>query len=108
MTPVFLPLFKWFETRTDSFPAEMPEKPGTTLSGFVFHYSKPFIPMILVCSAVATATALIEVSLFAFLGRLVDWLSNTDRATFWQQHGTRLTWLAAIVLFVLPVLKFLY
>ena len=105
---MFLPIFQWFETRTDPFPEEMPEKPGTTLSSFVYHYSKPFIPMILVCSAVATATALIEVSLFAFLGSLVDWLSKADRATFWQEHGTRLTWLAVVVLFVLPVLKFFY
>lgn len=105
---MFLPLFKWFETRTDSFPAKAPEKPGTTLSGFVYHYSKPFIPMILACSAVATATALIEVSLFAFLGSLVDWLSKADRATFWQEHGNKLTWLAVVVLFVLPVLKFFY
>jgi len=105
---VFLSIFKWFETRTDSFPAEAPEKPGTTLSGFVYHYSKPFIPMLLVCSAVATATALIEVSLFAFLGNLVDWLNNSDRATFWQAHGNQLMWLAAVVLFVLPVLKFFY
>ena len=51
---------------------------------------------------------MIEVSLFAFLGSLVDWLSTADRATFWQEHGTELTWLAAVVLFVLPVLKFLY
>ncbi|MBL8893805.1 MAG: ABC transporter ATP-binding protein, partial [Rhizobiales bacterium] len=105
---MFLPLFKWFETRTDSFPAEVPEKPRTTLSGFIYHYSKHFIPMILVCSAVATATALIEVSLFAFLGKLVDWLSAADRATFWQEHGNELTWLAVVVLFVLPALKFFY
>jgi ATP-binding cassette subfamily B multidrug efflux pump len=64
--------------------------------------------MLLVCSAVATATALIEVSLFAFLGNLVDWLSTADRATFWQEHGNELTWLAVVVLFVLPALKFIY
>ena len=105
---MFLPLFKWFETRTDPFPAETPEKPGTTLSAFIYHYSKPFIPMLVVCSAVAATTALIEVSLFAFLGNLVDWLSTSDRATFWEEHGTELTWLAVVVLFVLPVLKFFY
>jgi ATP-binding cassette subfamily B multidrug efflux pump len=101
-------IFSWLESRTDSFPSEKPVKPGTTLFAFVWHYSHPFWPLILVACVLATAIAIIEVYLFAFLGNLVDWLSAADRPTFWQNHGSRLIFMATLVVIVLPVLKFWY
>ena len=44
-----------------------------------------------------------EVMLFQFLGNIVDWLSNADRASFLQTEGTRLFWMGAIVLVGLPL-----
>src|SRR5207253_7252322 len=73
-TQVISAIFSWLESRTDSFPPEKPAKPGSTLWGFVWHYSRPFSALILTASALAMAIAIIEVYLFAFLGRLVDWL----------------------------------
>ncbi|WP_368910964.1 ABC transporter ATP-binding protein [Taklimakanibacter deserti] len=105
---MFERVFSWLESRTDTFPPVKPTKPGSTLWGFVWHYTKPFWPMILVCSALASAVALIEVSLFSFLGNLVDWLGTADRRTFWEDHKTRLITMAVLVLFILPVLKFWY
>ncbi len=105
---MFERVFSWLESRTDTFPPVQPEKPGTTLWGFVSHYARPFWPMILVCSSLASAVALIEVSLFSFLGRLVDWLTSANRATFWEDHGPRLIIMAVLVLVVLPILKFWY
>jgi ATP-binding cassette, subfamily B, multidrug efflux pump len=107
-TQVISAIFSWLESRTDSFPPEKPVKPGTTLLGFIFHYSRPFWALILVACALATAIAVIEVYLFAFLGNLVDWLSSADRATFWEDHKVRLAWMAVLVLLVLPMLKFWY
>jgi ATP-binding cassette, subfamily B, multidrug efflux pump len=97
---VFERVFSWLESRTDTFPPEKPKKPGASLWGFVWHYTRPFWPMILVCSSLASAVALIEVSLFSFLGNLVDWLSTADRETFWDDHKARLITMA--------VLKFWY
>ncbi|WP_368905123.1 ABC transporter ATP-binding protein [Taklimakanibacter lacteus] len=105
---MFERIFSWLESRTDTFPPVKPEKPGDTLWGFVWHYTRPFWPMILICSALASAVALIEVALFSFLGSLVDWLSTANRETFWQDHGSRLIVMAVLVLVVLPVLKFWY
>ena len=73
---MFERVFSWLESRTDTFPPVKPTKPGNTLWGFVWHYTKPFWPMILVCSALASAVALIEVWLFSFMGNLVDWLEH--------------------------------
>jgi ATP-binding cassette subfamily B multidrug efflux pump len=105
---VFERVFSWLEGRTDTFPPVEPTKPGGTLWGFVWHFTKPFWPMILVCSALASAVALIEVSLFSFMGNLVDWLGTANRETFWQDHKVRLLTMAALVLIVLPLLKFWY
>ncbi len=105
---MFERIFSWLESRTDTFPPVKPTKPGSTLWGFVWHYTRPFWPMILICSSLASAVALIEVALFAFLGNLVDWLNNADRATFWEEHSTRLIIMSVLVLVVLPILKFWY
>jgi len=105
---VFERIFSWLESRTDTFPSVKPTQPGSTLWGFIWHYTRPFWPMILVCSGLASAVALIEVALFSFLGNLVDWLNNADRATFWEVHGTRLIIMSVLVLVVLPILKFWY
>ncbi len=101
-------IFRWLETRTDSFPDELPERPPTTLFSFILHYSKPFWPLLLASSLFASVVALIEVSLFAFVGKLVDWLSTANRQTFWHDHWLGLAGMGVLVLLVLPVLKFWY
>ena len=101
-------IFSWLESRTDSFPPENAAKPTATLLGFIWHYSRAFWVLILAASILATAIAILEVYLFAFVGRLVDWLSVADRADFWQEHKLRLALMAGLVLIVLPVLKFWY
>ena len=72
-------LFKWIETLTDPFPPEEPEKPPTGLVAFLWHYAKPFRYLLMVSSGIAATTAVLEVWLFSFVGRIVDWLAQTDR-----------------------------
>ena len=100
--------FHWLETRTEPFPMHVPEKPPATLMGFLWHYSRHFAPLVIASSTFAAVVALIEVSLFAFVGNLVDWLSAANRETFWEDHQNRLLGMAALVLFGLPLLKFFY
>ncbi len=105
---MFTPLFRWFEGLTDPLPAEPPEKPPETLMAFVLHYARPFYPLLGVSSTLAVVVALIEVSLFAFMGSLVDWLSTTERASFWDEHGAWLIFMGVLVLVILPFLKFFF
>ncbi len=101
-------LFKWFEARNEVFPDAPPEKPPETLLAFIVHYAKPFWPTLLASSVLAVTIALIEVSLFAFVGSLVDWLTEADRSTFWQEHKTWLVAMSVLVLVALPFVKLLY
>ena len=101
-------IFRWLESIGDPFPTEQPDKPPDTLIGFLVHYSWPFWPLLLMSSIFSATLALVEVYLFAFVGSLVDWLAESDPATFWSQHNTQLIAMAVLVLVVLPVLKFCY
>ena len=83
------------------------EKPEAKLFAFAFHYTKPFLPLLIASILFSTMIALIEVYLFAFIGNLVDLLSAANRATFWEDNSTKLILMGALVLLVLPILNFI-
>lgn len=96
-------MFGWFEQRLNPYPAGVPTLPPKGLFRFCWYYSKPAAPWLL---GVAICTALIavgEVTLFRFLGDIVDWLSTADRATFLQSEAPRLIGMALVVLVGLPL-----
>ena len=99
--------FHWLENYVDSFPMQQAEKPAPTLFAFAFHYTRPFLPLLIASILFSTMIALIEVYLFAFIGNLVDLLSAADRATFWEDNSTKLILMGALVLLVLPILNFI-
>ena len=99
--------FRWLEQRTDPLPTAQPEMPPPSLIPFTLHYAKPFWRLLLASALFSTVIAILEVSLFAFLGRMVDWLASADRATFWADHGGQLALMSVVVLVVLPILKFI-
>jgi ATP-binding cassette subfamily B multidrug efflux pump len=97
-------MFSYFERRIDPYPAREPNQPPQGLLAFCWHYSRDVWPWIVAMSAISALLAVIEVSVFGFLGKLVDWLSAADRATLLQAEGDRLLLMAGIVLIVLPLL----
>jgi ATP-binding cassette subfamily B multidrug efflux pump len=101
-------IFEWLENSRDPFPPQAPQTPPKEFVAFVIHYVRPFWKLLLASSILATAVALLEVSLFAILGNLVDWLAKANPDTFWTQHGAFLIAVASLILIVLPVLKFAY
>jgi ATP-binding cassette subfamily B multidrug efflux pump len=105
---MFARVFRWLETRLDPFPSGPAVRPPSDFRGFVMHYTWPVRWLILGTSVLAAMVALIEVSLFAFLGRLVDWLATTDPKTVFTEHGWFFAGMGVVVLVVIPVLKFFY
>ena len=101
-------LFRWFETRHDVFPEAEATMPPATLGGFIWHYTKPFWPWIAATSILAAVVAVIEVSLFAFLGSVVDWLAKTTPDAVFADYKVELILLAGLVLVLHPLLNFLY
>ena len=104
---MFNRFFHWLESRVDPFPPDRPQMPPPGLLAFAWHYTKPFWPLLAVSMLFSAAIAFLEVYLFAFLGDLVDFLTAANRETFWQDHGTKLIVMGAVVLIVLPLLNFI-
>ena len=96
-------MFAFFERLLNPFPPEAPKQPPDSLLAFCRHYTKG-AGLLLVCMSVAAALiAVMEVALFQFLGLIVDWLGSLSTKELWQQHGTELWLMAAMVLVALPL-----
>ena len=95
-------MFGWFESRLDPYPSEEPTHPPEGLLAFCWHYSKPAAGFLALMAFCAMVIAVGEVALFQFMGSLVDWLANADRATFLEREGWRLAFMGAIILVLLP------
>ncbi|CCK77120.1 ABC transporter-related protein [Oleispira antarctica RB-8] len=101
-------MLSFFEKLIKPFPSEDPQQPPSGVFAFCRHYSRGIeIPLILMTVLTATL-AMLEVSLFSFMGQLVDWLATKDRATLWQEEGDTLITMGAIVLIALPTIVFLH
>ncbi|TKC73996.1 ABC transporter ATP-binding protein [Brucella abortus] len=95
-------MFRWFEQRLEAYPEEPPREPPRGLVAFCLYYTRGAWPWIIGMAIFTTLIAVIEVSLFAFLGNIVDWLSNQSRETFLANEGWRLSLIAGVVLVGLP------
>jgi ATP-binding cassette subfamily B multidrug efflux pump len=101
-------IFEWLESSHDPFPRSAAQMPPGKLVPFIIYYTRPFWRLLLATTLLGGTIALIEVSLFAVLGNLVNWLAGSTPETFFSEYGDRLLLLAALVLIVLPALKFFY
>ena len=97
-------MFKFFETLVDPYPQREPETPPRQLLAFLFHYSRPLLPLLLVMSVVTALVSIVEVTFFAYIGELVDWLSAAERETFLADYGWQLAGMALLALVVFPLL----
>ncbi len=96
-------MFGWFEQRLNPFPSAEPVAPPKGLFAFCWHYTKPAAGWLALMAFLTALIAVGEVALFQFLGDIVDWLTNADRATFLQNEGHKLIWMGALVLIGLPL-----
>lgn len=101
------PLFRWMEQSQEVFPEALPEKPPKGFFPFVWHYTRLFKALLAANALAAASVAIIEVWIFSFVGDLVDWLANADRATFFDTHWPELAMMGAVVLFAYPLLMLL-
>ena len=99
-------IFKFFENIVNPYPVAEPTEPPQGLWAFCNHYTKGLWPLLLLLAFLTAIIAVIEVNLYAFLGNIVDWLSQTDKQTFWQDQATNLIWLVVLVIVVYPIIVF--
>ncbi len=103
----FAPFLAWFEGRVQPFPPEAPEQPSPSLLPFLWHYSRPVAPWLLLMSALTVAVSVLEVMLFGFLGNLIDWLGERDPSSVFSEDTSLLLWMGFVILVLLPLTVFL-
>ena len=101
-------MFSWFEQRLDAFPKGESKRPPQGLFAFCLYYTKGVWKWLIVMAIFTSLLALIEVSLFGFLGTVVDWLNSNSRETFFQSQGIKLGLIGILVLVVLPLIVALH
>ena len=101
-------MFGYFERRVNPYPAGEAERPPKGLIAFCWHYSRAVWPWLVAMSVLTAAVAIAEVTIYGFIGRIVDWLSTADRANFLENEGLKLVGMAALLVLGLPVIVFLH
>lgn len=96
-------MFRFFESLIEPFPAAEPTQPPASLLAFCRHYTRGAEKHLLIMAILTGLLAILEVTLFSFLGQLVDWLSTKDPETFLDEERGRLLWMSFIILIAIPL-----
>ncbi len=92
-------MLKWFEKLIDPYPNKgLTEPLPTTFFAFVWQAAsgvRPYLLLLVLCTAGAAS---FEALLYAKIGDLVTWLSQSQPDTFLAQHQQNLTLLFCILL----------
>ncbi|WP_144213887.1 ABC transporter ATP-binding protein [Shewanella donghaensis] len=101
-------MFKFFESLTNPLPQEEPSQAPKGVYAFCRHYTRGFEKHLIIMSILTATLAILEVSLFGFMGKLVDWLVTKNPETLMQDEGTTLIAMSVTVLVIIPLLVALH
>jgi ATP-binding cassette subfamily B multidrug efflux pump len=90
-------LLKRFEKLLHAYPDAEPVLPPKGFIAFIWAASEGARGYILLLAGLSASMAIFDALLFAMLGRIVDWLTITAPANFWDQRGPMLALLFLIV-----------
>ena len=91
-------MFGLFETRIPPYPTAEPTLPPTGFIAFLWDCTRGMRGWILLLTLASAALSIYEAFLFAVMSYVVDWLSTTPVADFWQVQRGSLLGIAAILL----------
>ncbi len=108
--PLFFPkddcpmVFRWFESLIDAFKEPVDGMPPQSVWRFYVFYLRQVWPVFAAAIVVGFGVAIVEVSLFGFIGSIVDMAKGAPAANFFQLHGRELLWMGLVALIARPVL----
>nr|WP_321460358.1 ABC transporter ATP-binding protein [uncultured Cohaesibacter sp.] len=101
-------MFTFFEKLVDPFADYSLEQPPRSFWAFMWFYTRPVAPYMVIVSLVSALISIIEVAMFGFVGDLVNWFAASDRSSFLSDHGNQLLWMGIVLLVILPLLEFVW
>jgi len=97
-------MFRWFEGLTKPFPEEQPTQPPKGIYQFCRYYSRGMELPLLIMSLITAGIAILEVTLFGFMGQIVDWLGDKDPQQFLAEEADTLWLMGGVLMVALPLL----
>ncbi|MEO3679947.1 ABC transporter ATP-binding protein [Rheinheimera sp. FR7-31] len=101
-------MLSFFERIIKPFPATEPTQPPKGLFAFCRHYTRGMETSLILMSISTALLAMLEVSLFSFMGQLVDWLVQNDPQSLLTNERATLIKMAVVTVILLPVLSFIH
>ncbi len=99
-------ILSWFENRIDPFTGAADVPPPATLAAFYWHFVRQSWPAFALLLVMGGLAGVIEASLFAFVGSLVDSMrTSTSPATFIAEHKTSLVFMAFVAAIARPAVS---
>ncbi|HEX5539251.1 MAG TPA: multidrug ABC transporter ATP-binding protein, partial [Methylophilaceae bacterium] len=96
-------MFSWFEKLLYPYPDSAVVPPPTGFWAFVWSCTHGLRKYLLAMTLLTAVIGAFEALLFAFMGRVVDWLSQVPPAMLWTHERGHLLLLAGVIL-VSPIL----
>lgn len=101
-------LLDFFEGLIEPFPDAADEQPPGRLLPFLWFYVRGSWPYLLMMAMLSGIISVLEISIFGFLGNLVDWLGARDPQSFFTEEGRSLWIISGVILVLLPLAGFLH
>lgn len=101
-------MLRLFESFVNPFPPEHPSQPPQGLYAFCRHYTREVEAPLIAMSLLTATMAVLEVMLFGFMGKLVDWLAESNPETFLADKGVSLALMAMTLLIIMPLVGLLH
>ena len=93
-----MPVLSFFEKRVDPYPEGDPATPPQGFAAFLWSATQGMRPLILGMTLCTAAIGMFEALLFAMLGNVVDWLTQTPVDELWERQRTNMLLLGGILL----------
>jgi ATP-binding cassette subfamily B multidrug efflux pump len=91
-------VLSFFEKRVDPYPEGDPATPPQGFAAFLWSATQGMRPLILGMTLCTAAIGMFEALLFAMLGNVVDWLTQTPVDELWERQRTNMLLLGGILL----------
>ncbi|HZX88071.1 MAG TPA: ABC transporter ATP-binding protein [Reyranella sp.] len=105
---MFTRIFAWFENLLDPFHPVPITRPPEGLAAFYWHFVRQSGWIFVAALGAAFVVAIVEVSLFRYIGQIVDLLQNSTPQTIFTEHGWLLAWMAFVVVIARPCAQALH
>ena len=101
-------MYKFFENLVPALNDQEATQPPKTLFAFCMHYTKGYKTALIFMTLLTAILAILEVSLFGFMGKLVDWLVAKSPETLLEDEGKTLLLMSLMVLVLIPLLTLIH